>query len=66
MRDLFDELSPKSMRRIGEVVWFIGFVLYVIGPTIIDPYGDGLWYGVTSMVGGLLIGYGFGVPDDSS
>lgn len=52
-----------SLIEIGMLVWFIGFFLYVIGPTLIDPYGDGLWYGVTSLLGGLLIGYGFAYSD---
>lgn len=44
--------------EIGVVIRLAGFFLSVIGRTIIDPYGDGLRYGVTSLVGGLLIGYG--------
>lgn len=54
------ELDPslgRSLKSTGLLIWFIGFFIYVIGPTIIDPHGDGLWYGAASLIAGLLIGY---------
>lgn len=53
----------EAPTQLGLLIWFVGFFAFVIGPTIIDPYGDGLWYGAISLLAGILIGYGYRRPD---
>jgi hypothetical protein len=43
-------LSPESLTNAGLLVSFAALFLYVIGPTFVDPYGDGLWYGVSRLL----------------
>ena len=56
--------SGRSLQNIGVAVMFVGFILYTLGPTFVDPHGDGLWYGALSATGGILIGYGIGTSDE--
>ena len=55
--------NPSALTSAGLLVSFAAFFSYSIGPTIIGPYGDGLWYGALLLVGGFLLGYGSRSPD---
>lgn len=53
----------RSLKSTGLLIWFTGFFMYAIGPTVIDPHGDGLWYGAASLIAGLLLGYDLAQSD---
>lgn len=50
--------SAARYQTAGAAVATAAVGWYVLGPTLVDPHGDGLWYGALTLVAGILLGYG--------
>lgn len=53
-----DYVDGGRLHEVGFALSAMAIAGYVLGPTVVDPYGDGLWYGALMLAAGLLMGYG--------